>query len=330
MKNLLFIVIFALSNFAISQNQLHFKAEIANRNGDVIYIKDTLNKTIKEIKVDDKGIFEASFDVKEGLYLFDDTREFTILYLKNGFDMVMKMDASQFDESISYSGKGSKENNYLDRKSLTDEEYQRKIGYVSDENSFNALKEEFKNKFYIQLQLKDLDPKFVTLAKGMIERESKELDLIYADNLEKQKLNNTNAPRFEYVNYNGGKTKLEDFKGMYVYIDVWATWCGPCRAEIPSLKKAEKKYEGKNIAFVSISVDEDKDFEKWKSFIKSKELGGTQLFADHNWNSDFIKSFSINSIPRFILIDPTGNVINADAERPSNPKLIEILDKLLN
>ena len=61
------------------------------------------------------------------------------------------------------------------------------------------------------------------------------------------------SPSFvDYENYNGGKTSLADLKGKYVYIDVWATWCGPCKAEIPSLKKIEKEYHGKNIAFVSV------------------------------------------------------------------------------
>ena len=320
---------FVFSNVAISQNQVHFKAEITNRNGDVVYIKDTLNKAIKEIKVDKNGVFEDSFNVKEGLYLFDDTREYTILYLKNGFDLVMKLDASRFDESINYTGNGSKENNYLARKSLTDEEYQRKVGYASDENSFNLLKEEFKNKFNIQLKLKDLDSKFVALAKGMIERESKELDQIFANNLEKRKLNTDNAPSFDYINFNGGKTKLEDLRGNYVYIDIWATWCGPCRAEIPYLQKVEQKYHDKNIAFVSISIDEEKDFEKWRKLVADKQLGGIQLIADKNWNSDFVTTFGINAIPRFILIDPKGIVIDANAARPSEPNLQEQLDKLL-
>ena len=62
--------------------------------------------------------------------------------------------------------------------------------------------------------------------------------------------------------------------------------------------------------------------------MKEKELGGAQLFADKNWMSDFIKAFNINSIPRFILIDPSGNVVDADAARPSGPKLQVKLDTL--
>ena len=114
-----------------------------------------------------------------------------------------------------------------------------------------------------------------------------------------------------------------------MYIDVWATWCGPCRAEIPHLKKVEEKYHGKNIEFVSISVDVDKDHEKWQKFVTEKQLGGIQLFADKNWNSDFIKAFGVNSIPRFLLIGTDGKVIKTNAARPSSAQLTELLDGLL-
>ena len=72
---------------------------------------------------------------------------------------------------------------------------------------------------------------------------------------EQKKMNNVAAPNFEFENHKGGKTTLESLKGKYVYVDLWATWCGPCRAEIPSLKKMEELYHDKNIVFVSISVE---------------------------------------------------------------------------
>ena len=68
--------------------------------------------------------------------------------------------------------------------------------------------------------------------------------------------------------------------------------------------------------------------EGWKKMIVDKELGGIQLFADKAWESDFIKNYKINGIPRFILIDPEGNIVSADAPRPSNPKLVEMLKEL--
>lgn len=134
---------------------------------------------------------------------------------------------------------------------------------------------------------------------------------------------------FEYENYKGGKTSLESLKGKFVYIDVWATWCGPCMMEVPHLIELEKKFHGKDIEFVSISVDDRKDYEKWKQTIESKGLGGIQLFADNSWKSEFVQSYLINGIPRFILLDREGKIIDADATRPSNPETETLLKNLL-
>jgi len=136
------------------------------------------------------------------------------------------------------------------------------------------------------------------------------------------------SPKFKYENHKGGKTSLDDLKGKYVYIDVWATWCGPCIGEIPSLKKVEKKYHNKNIEFVSISIDDKKDYTTWKKMVVDKDLGGIQLMADNDWKSKFVKEYAIEGIPRFILIDPEGNILDADAPRPSSEKLIELFDEL--
>ncbi|WBU88771.1 TlpA family protein disulfide reductase [Cellulophaga omnivescoria] len=138
------------------------------------------------------------------------------------------------------------------------------------------------------------------------------------------------SPKFiGYENHAGGKTSLEDLKGKYVYIDVWATWCGPCIAEIPALKETEKAYHNKNIEFVSISVDRPDAYNKWKQMVVDKELGGVQLIADNNFESDFIQDYVIQGIPKFILLDTEGNIVNANAPRPSDPKLKEVLNSLL-
>ncbi|MCK0130821.1 TlpA family protein disulfide reductase [Flavobacteriaceae bacterium F08102] len=137
------------------------------------------------------------------------------------------------------------------------------------------------------------------------------------------------SPEFnDYSNHAGGTTSLSDFKGKYVYIDVWATWCGPCLAEVPSLKKVEKQYHGKNIAFVSISIDTEKARDSWRKMVTDKQLSGVQLIADKDWSSKFIEAYEINSIPRFILIDPDGKIVNANAPRPSNKELITLFNEL--
>jgi thiol-disulfide isomerase/thioredoxin len=137
------------------------------------------------------------------------------------------------------------------------------------------------------------------------------------------------SPKFiNFENYAGGTTSLDDLKGKYVYIDVWATWCGPCKREIPFLKEVEEKYHGKNIEFVSISIDKASDHDKWKAMVNDKSLGGMQLFADNDWKSSFVTDYQIQGIPRFILIDDKGNIVDPNAPRPSSPALINLLSTL--
>ena len=139
------------------------------------------------------------------------------------------------------------------------------------------------------------------------------------------------SPSPKFVNYqktNGDLVSLDDLKGKYVYIDVWATWCGPCKKEIPFLKELEKKYHAKNIHFVSISVDTKNARKKWKKMVKDMNLTGIQIIADNAFRSEFIASYNIAGIPRFILLDPKGNIVEANAPRPSEKKLITLFDEL--
>lgn len=125
------------------------------------------------------------------------------------------------------------------------------------------------------------------------------------------------------------KVSLSDFKGKVVVVDVWATWCGPCKREIPSLKAMEKDYHGKDVIFLSISVDEVKDKQKWKDFVKKEELTGVQLFGGNGMKSDVSKFYNIKSIPRFMVFDKKGNIVTDDSPRPSDPELAKMVDGLL-
>jgi thiol-disulfide isomerase/thioredoxin len=327
------VLVSVLNSIAQNKNFMTFQGEIANKNGNVIYIINGQNKLIKKIQLNNEGVFKDTLNVLTGRYSFSDGNEFTIVYLKNGFDLTLKMDAKMFDESIVYSGDGAVENNFLAQNSLFEE--QTDMGKLLSSNEVDFLKGLDKKKVddLKRLEDKKLDPVFVALQKKSIDENYGSIvryyKMNYEANLAMSKLNNTPSPSFNYDNYAGGKSKLEDFRGKYVYIDVWATWCGPCRAEIPFLKKAEEKYHDQNISFVSISIDQLKDVEKWKTLIKEKELGGVQLFADNDWNSQFVKDFGITGIPRFILIDPMGKIVNADAARPSSSELQAQLDALL-
>ncbi len=133
-----------------------------------------------------------------------------------------------------------------------------------------------------------------------------------------------------YENYAGGKASLPDFKGKYVFIDVWATWCKPCIAELPALKELEERYKDDHIEFISISIDKQQDQDTWRQMIKDKNMGGTQLFANSSANSEFIEAYEISYIPRFIFIDPSGNIIQSQAPPPSSKEVTALFDSYLN
>jgi thiol-disulfide isomerase/thioredoxin len=135
------------------------------------------------------------------------------------------------------------------------------------------------------------------------------------------------AFNFAYEDLTGKKISMTDLKGKVILVDVWATWCGPCKVEIPHLKKLEEEFKGKNVEFVSISVDVEKDKEKWRNMIAKEQLGGTQLFAS-GW-SEITKYYDITGIPRFLVFDQEGKIVTADAPRPSNPELKALLENTL-
>ncbi|MEO6948147.1 MAG: TlpA disulfide reductase family protein [Ginsengibacter sp.] len=121
------------------------------------------------------------------------------------------------------------------------------------------------------------------------------------------------------------KQLLENHKGRIVFIDIWATWCLPCIEEIPYSKELQKKYSGK-VDFVFLSFDED--FRKWKNYsILGKESAKNSFWIEGNFSSVIAEKFGIISIPRYIIIDKSGNIVAQDAPRPSDSRLITLLNK---
>lgn len=134
----------------------------------------------------------------------------------------------------------------------------------------------------------------------------------------------TPSPRFIAQDVERNIHTLDEFKGKYVYIDIWATWCNPCRKQIPFMEKLIERYEGKNIAFVSLSMDASKDKEKWREMARG--MKGCQYWIGQT--HDFLRFYDVQGIPRFILIDPEGKIVKSEMTPPSDPATIEFLDKL--
>lgn len=131
------------------------------------------------------------------------------------------------------------------------------------------------------------------------------------------------AYNFSFPDVTGKPVSMADLKGKVVLIDLWATWCVPCIAEIPHLKKLEEELKDKNIQIVSISIDVEKDKGKWLKFVEKQQLGGIQLFAN-GW-SDMTLYYNINAVPRFMVFDQEGKIVTIEAPRPSDPQLKELL-----
>ncbi|MUP46518.1 TlpA family protein disulfide reductase [Gramella sp. BOM4] len=169
------------------------------------------------------------------------------------------------------------------------------------DNIFNTYKKAVRNQEYIN----DITEQYLALKNLQIGEE---------------------APNFDLESLNNEIISLESLRGKNVYIDVWATWCGPCIKELPAFKRMAEKYE--DIEFVSISIDRKEHYEKWKRVIEKYGLTNTQLIAYDK--SDFQKQYAIVEIPRYILIDKKGKIVSLSAPNPSNVEFEKLLNSDLN
>lgn len=132
------------------------------------------------------------------------------------------------------------------------------------------------------------------------------------------------SPGFRASDVDGKEYTLADFRGKYVYIDIWATWCGPCKREMPHLKALEEEFADAQIVFLGLSIDKDK--QAWENMVRAGGLTGVQLYL--GLQSKFQEGYRIESIPRFILLDKEGRIIENDMSRPSEDITAEKLRNL--
>jgi thiol-disulfide isomerase/thioredoxin len=123
-------------------------------------------------------------------------------------------------------------------------------------------------------------------------------------------------------------TSLSKLKGKVVYIDFWASWCGPCRGMMPFSKQLHEQLtekQKKQITFLYISIDQDTA--AWRKGMHDLGIEGTQMISPGNWNSKACRYFQINSIPRYMIMNKQGVIVEMNAKRPSEQQ--EILNQLI-
>lgn len=124
------------------------------------------------------------------------------------------------------------------------------------------------------------------------------------------------APNFQLQDTLGNMISLKSFKGKYVLLDFWATWCGPCIESMPALKGFYTRNKSKGLQIISISFDTEK--ERWLKGIKQYDLNWTNVSELKGWQSQLGADYNIQYIPRAILIDPNGRIIEKDVDFSKN------------
>ncbi len=121
---------------------------------------------------------------------------------------------------------------------------------------------------------------------------------------------------------------VKEFKGKVVYVDFWASWCPPCRGEMPHSKQLHEQFkDNKNVVFLYITLDRTED--AWKNGIQKMDIRGYHWYPSEIQRQDFMTRFGISGIPRYMLIDKKGTVVNADASRPSSGTIPQSIQALL-
>jgi peroxiredoxin len=129
------------------------------------------------------------------------------------------------------------------------------------------------------------------------------------------------APDFIQNDPEGKPVSLKEFRGKYVLVDFWASWCGPCRMENPNVVQAYQRYKSKNFTVLGISLDRDKP--KWLQAIKDDNLTWPHVSDLKFWQNEVAQLYQVSSIPQNFLLDPEGRIIGKNLRGAALDQFLE-------
>jgi len=174
----------------------------------------------------------------------------------------------------------------------------------------------------------ELEPLYNGLAQNLKDMEGGKMIKKSIDALKPTALGAV-APDFTEDDVNGAPVTLSSFRGKYVLIDFWASWCAPCRQENPNVVKAYNKFKSKNFTILGVSLDKAEGKDNWIAAIKSDGLNWTQVSDLNFWNNKVALLYAVQSIPHNFLIDPDGKIIAKDLRGADlDAKLTQIFGKM--
>lgn len=325
------VLALVIFNILISCNQtsgdVKFTANVSNRSSDSLVITGADNFK-KVILINKQGTFDANFEVTKGFYDLFDGNNYLHLYLKPNAEINLTFDAKDIDNTIAYKGKEVNENNFLAKYVLRNEKFKEEA-FEKERPEFTLFLEKSKKADLDDLSNGNYDSDFKDTMTKAFEAFYNKVSEEYEEGLKLRELNNEGTNEFEYENYKGGKTKLSDFKGKYVYIIFWTFWNDKYLEDYKYIRTITENYKDKNVVFVNVSIDEQYEHDLWRKYVEEKKLGGIQLFSDKGFKSDFITKCGIKEVPEYVLIDPKGYILETDAWEPSSLSLQSQFETLL-